>query len=62
MAAGVLQARAMEGGEGEAGSLQEDDVVLVVPLIGEGRPYIGGLSGGRAAAALEAHQRGGKGC
>jgi hypothetical protein len=31
MVAGVLQARAMEGGEGVAGSLQEDDVVLVVP-------------------------------
>jgi hypothetical protein len=46
MATGVLQARAMEGDEGVAGSLQEDDVVLVVPLIGEGRPCIGGSTEG----------------
>jgi hypothetical protein len=41
-------------------SLQEDDVVLVVPLIGAGTPCIGGSTGGRAAAALEAHRRCGK--
>jgi hypothetical protein len=62
MLACVLQARATEGGEGVAGSLQEDDVVLVVPLIGAGRPFIGGSTGGRAAAALEAHRHCGKGC
>jgi hypothetical protein len=62
MVAGVVQARATEGGEGVAGSLQEDDVVLVVPLIGARRPCIGGSTGGRAAAALEAHPRYGKGC
>jgi hypothetical protein len=50
MAAGVLQARATEGGEGGAGSLQEDDVVLMVPLIGAERSCIGGSTGGRAAA------------
>jgi hypothetical protein len=50
MAAGVLQARAMEGNEGGAGSLQEDDVVLMVPLIGAERSYISGSTGGRAAA------------
>jgi hypothetical protein len=49
----VLQARETEGGEGGAGSLQEDDVVLVVPLIGAERPCIGGLTGGRAAAEEE---------
>jgi hypothetical protein len=37
-------------------------VVLTVLLIGAGRPCIGGLTGGRAAAALEAHWRCGKGC
>jgi hypothetical protein len=52
----------MEGGEGVAGLLQEVDVVLVVPLIGAGRPCTGGSMGGRAAAALEAHRRCGKGC
>jgi hypothetical protein len=51
MVAGVLQARVMESGEGVAGSLQEDDVVLTVLLIGAGRPCIGGLTRGRAAAA-----------
>jgi hypothetical protein len=62
MAAGVLQARATEGGEGVVGLLQEDDVVLVVPLIGAARPCTGGSTGGRAAAVLEAHRRCGKGC
>jgi hypothetical protein len=50
MAAGVLHARAMEGGEGVAGSLQEDDVVLMVLLIGTEKACIGGSTGGRAAA------------
>jgi hypothetical protein len=46
MAAGVLQARAMEGGEGGPGSLQGVDVVL---LIGAKRPCIDRSTGGRAA-------------
>jgi hypothetical protein len=50
MVAGVLQARAMEGGEGVAESLQEDDVVLTVLSIGAERVYIDGSTGGRAAA------------
>jgi hypothetical protein len=50
MATGVLQARVTEGGEGGAGSLQEDDVVLMVPLIGAKRACIGGSTRGRAAA------------
>jgi hypothetical protein len=50
MATGVLQVRAMEGGEGVAGSLQEDDVVLMVLLIGEERVCIDGSMRGRAAA------------
>jgi hypothetical protein len=50
MAAGVLQARATEGGEGGAGLLQGDDVVLLVPLVGVERSCIGGSTGGRAAA------------
>jgi hypothetical protein len=68
MAAGVLQARAMEGGEGGAGSLQENDVVLVVLLIGAGRPCIGGSTGGRAAVeergspALRSGDSGGRTC
>jgi hypothetical protein len=37
-------------------------VVLMVPLIRVGRPCIGGSTEGRAAAALEAHRRCGKGC
>jgi hypothetical protein len=53
MASGVLQVRAMEGGEGVAGSLQEDDVVLMVPLIGAGRVCIDGSTRGRAAAEGE---------
>jgi hypothetical protein len=53
MVVGVLQARATEGSEGGAGSLQEDDVVLVVPLIRAERPCIGGSTGGRAAAEEE---------
>jgi hypothetical protein len=46
MAASVLRARATEGGEGGAGSLQGDDVVLLVPLVGVKRPYTGGSTGG----------------
>jgi hypothetical protein len=42
--------RATEGGKGGAGSLQEDDVVLMVPLIGAERFCISGSTGGRAAA------------
>jgi hypothetical protein len=50
MAAGVLRARATEGGEGGAGSLQGDDVVLLVPLVEVERSCTGGSTGGRAAA------------
>jgi hypothetical protein len=53
MATGILQVRAMEGGEGVAGSLQENDVVLMVLLIGPERVYIDGSMGGRAAAEEE---------
>jgi hypothetical protein len=53
MATGVLQVREMEGGEGVAGSLQEDDVVLMVPLVGAGRVCINGSTRGRAAAEEE---------
>jgi hypothetical protein len=49
MATGVLQVRAIVGGEGVAGSLQEDDVVPMVLLIGEERVCIDGSTGGRAA-------------
>jgi hypothetical protein len=41
---------AMEGSEGGAGSLQGDDVVLLVPLVGVERPCTDGSTGGRAAA------------
>jgi hypothetical protein len=50
MATGVLQVKVMEGGEGVAGSLREDDVVLMVLLIGAERVCIDGSTGGRAAA------------
>jgi hypothetical protein len=50
MVASVLQARVTEGGEGVAGSLQEDDVVLSVLFIGVERVCIGGSTRGRAAA------------
>jgi hypothetical protein len=43
MATGVLQVKAMEGGEEVAGSLQQDDVVL---LIGAERVCIGGSTRG----------------
>jgi hypothetical protein len=57
MAAGVLRARAMEGGEGGAGSLQGDVVVLLVPLVGVERSCIGGSMGGRAAEEEGARRR-----
>jgi hypothetical protein len=53
MVVGVLQARATEDGEGGAGSLQEDDVVLMVLLIRAERVCIGGSTGGRATAEEE---------
>jgi hypothetical protein len=62
MAAGVLRARATEGGEGGAGSLQGDAVVLMVPLVEVERPCTGGSTEGRAAAELEAHRRCGEWC
>jgi hypothetical protein len=53
MATGVLRARATEGGEGGAGLLQGDDVVLLVPLVGVERPCTDGSTGGRAARSSE---------
>jgi hypothetical protein len=53
MAAGVLRAGATEGGEGGAESFQRDDVVLMVPLVGVGRPCTDGSTEGRAAAEQE---------
>jgi hypothetical protein len=53
MVAGVLQARATEGGEGGAGSLQEVDVVLMVLLIGAERACVSGSTEGRAAVEEE---------
>jgi hypothetical protein len=50
MAAGVPRARAMEGGEGGAESLQEDDVVLMMPLVGVEGSYTGRSAEGREAA------------
>jgi hypothetical protein len=52
MAAGVQWAGVTEGSEGGAGSLQGDDVVLLVPSVGVKRPCTGGSTGGRAAAEL----------
>jgi hypothetical protein len=57
MAAGVLRARATEGGEGGAGSLQVDDVVLLVPLVREERSCTGGSTESRAAAEEGARRR-----
>jgi hypothetical protein len=50
---GVLQARATEDGEGGVGSLQEDDVVLMVLLIGAEWVCIGGSTGGRTTTEEE---------
>jgi hypothetical protein len=50
MAASVPWARAMEGGEGGAESLQEDDVVLMMPLVGVEGSCTGRSAEGRAAA------------
>jgi hypothetical protein len=49
MATGVLRARATEGGDGGAESLQGDDVVLLVPWVRVERSCAGGLMGGRVA-------------
>jgi hypothetical protein len=57
MAAGVLWARAMEGREGGAGSLQGNDVVLLVPLVGVEGSCTGRSTGGRAAAEERARRR-----
>jgi hypothetical protein len=57
MAASVLWAGATEGGEGGVGSLQGDDVVLLVPSVGVETPCTGGSTGGRVAAELGAHRR-----
>jgi hypothetical protein len=50
MAVGVLRARATEGGEGGAGSLQGDEVVLLAPWVGVERLCTGRSAEGRAAA------------
>jgi hypothetical protein len=50
MAARVPWARVTEGGEGGAGSLQGDDVVLLAPWVGVERLCTGGSAEGRAAA------------
>jgi hypothetical protein len=57
MAAGVMRARAMEGGEGGAGSLQGNDVVMLVPLVGVEGSCTGGSTGGQAAAEERACRR-----
>jgi hypothetical protein len=53
VAACVLRAGVMEGGEGGVESLQGDDVVLLVPLVGVERPCTDGSTEGRAAAEQE---------
>jgi hypothetical protein len=50
MAAGVPRARATEGGEGRAESLPEDDVVLMMPLVGVEGSCTGRSAEYRAAA------------
>jgi hypothetical protein len=50
MVTGVLWVRVMEGGEGGAGSLQGDDVVLLTPWVGVERLCTGWSAEGRAAA------------
>jgi hypothetical protein len=60
VAVGVLQARVMEGGEGGAGLLQEDDVVLTVPLIRVGRLCTGWSAEGRGSPALWPGSSGGR--
>jgi hypothetical protein len=50
MAAGVLRVGATEGGEGGAESLQGDDMVPLVPLVGVERVCTDGSTRGRAAA------------
>jgi hypothetical protein len=62
MAAGVQRAGVTEGSEGGVGSLQGDDVVLLVPLFGVERPCTDGSTGGRAAAELGAYRRCGGWC
>jgi hypothetical protein len=57
MATGVLRARVTEGGDEGAGSLQVDDVVLLVPWVGVVRSCTGGSTGGRAAAEEKARRR-----
>jgi hypothetical protein len=57
MATGVPRARATEGGEGGVGSLQEDDVVLMMPLVGVERLCTGRSAGGRAAVEERARRR-----
>jgi hypothetical protein len=62
MAAVVLQAGVTEGGEGGAGSLQEDDVVRMVPLVGVEGFYTGWSTEGRVAAEEGARRSYGEWC
>jgi hypothetical protein len=62
MAVGVLRAGVMEGGEGGVESLQGDDVVVLLPLVGVERLCTDGSTRGRAAAELGAHRRCGRWC
>jgi hypothetical protein len=57
MATGVLRARATEGGDGGAGSLQGDDVVLLMPWVGVERLCTSGSAGGQAAVEQGACRR-----
>jgi hypothetical protein len=52
----------MEGGGEGAESLPEDDVVLMMLLVGVEGSCTGGSTRSRAAAALEAHRHCGEGC
>jgi hypothetical protein len=54
---GVPWAGTAEDSEEGAGSLQGDDVVLLVPLVGVVRPCTGGSTGGQAAAEEGARRR-----
>jgi hypothetical protein len=65
MASGFLRARVTDGCEGGAKSLQGDDVVLLVPLVGVQRLCNGGATarpsggGGRGSLALWSGSSGG---
>jgi hypothetical protein len=62
MAAGVPQARVTKGGEGGAGSLQGDDVVLLAPWVGVERLCTGWSAEGRVATEEGARRSCGEWC